>query len=150
MQSLHLKQFLDLLQTVQEQTVSPHGRIMSFLPLAFKSSVRASCGRTFFRQGALMPLSLSLPEVRLQQTKVQHDGQICYSSVEARQAPQEVWRAADVALAPVLEGLPSGTWAEGAYVGSHLAFIHPCSTPSLHFSFVSMTKCLIPCIPTHV
>lgn len=65
-------------------------------------------------QGFPPVLELPLPAVNCERVGLHHDGQTCYSGVEARQVPPEAWRALDAALHPALEGLPSGgNWLDG-------------------------------------
>lgn len=60
-------------------------------------------------------LELPLPAVNCERVGVQHDGQTCYSGVEARQVAPEAWRALDAALHPGVEGHPSSTWMDGKW-----------------------------------
>lgn len=55
-------------------------------------------------QGFPPVLELPLPIVNCTQVGVQHDGQTCYSGMDARQVPAQEWRALDAALQPTVQG----------------------------------------------
>lgn len=64
-------------------------------------------------QGFPPVLELALPVVNRVQVGVQHDGETCYSGVEARQVPPEVWTAVDAALQQQGEANTNGSRTEG-------------------------------------
>ncbi|KAL4458148.1 hypothetical protein ABPG75_013013 [Micractinium tetrahymenae] len=83
-QRLYLTQFMEALGQAQEQ--------LGFPPV----------------------LELPLPAVNCERVGLQHDGQTCYSGVEARQVAEHSWKALDATLQPALESHPSGNWLGGS------------------------------------
>ncbi|KAL4852692.1 Trafficking protein particle complex subunit 8 [Chlorella vulgaris] len=83
-QNLYLQQFMDALQQAQAQLGFP------------------------------LVLPLPLPQVSCERVGLQHDGQTCYCSVDARQVEGGVWAALDSALQPTAEPQQGGSsWLEG-------------------------------------
>ena len=137
-QRLYLQQFMDVLQQAQEQLVSGWANwqaeaalqgmgawgVGMHAALAVCSEVsevsRAcrlnSCPLHCARwsvQGFPPVLELALPVVNRTHVGVQHDGQTCYSGVEARQVLPDAWRALDAALQPQGEANTNGLRLEG-------------------------------------